>query len=229
MLIWPGDEPRAVGHLSTAGTLVVAGEAAGGPAIASHLHASGWRVLLGDADLADEIVAQVSGGLLRRRTRAREQRLMLTRAPAPLPAPEGFRPAVPRDLPVVSEFACRLHVEDRMGPPLAKGARDGVTERMRESIARGATWVAGAPEIVAKFDVSLCSERRGAQIAGVYVHQAARGRGIAAGGVAAVSRELLEAGIPGVTLHVRADNPAGRAAYARAGFVDRGAWTLALR
>ena len=100
---------------------------------------------------------------------------------------------------------------------------------MRDSIRRGTTWVIERDAIVAKVDVSLASPQRGAQIAGVFVHRAWRGRGLAARAVAAVSAELIADGLPGVTLHVRADNPAGRAAYARAGFVDRGSWMLALR
>ncbi len=230
LMAWPAGAPRAVAHLSASGTLSVAGDAAAGPAIAEHVAASGWRVLLGDARLADAILDAVSRGLLRRRPRAREQRLMVAREPADLAPPVGLRLAVPADRTVVTDLACRLHVEDRMGPPLSRAAREGVSERMRDSIARGATWVVDRGTIVAKVDVSLASSRRGAQIAGVYVEEAYRGGGLATRAVAVVARDLVtRAGMPGVTLHVRADNEAGRRAYERAGFVDVGAWTLALR
>ena len=229
LLMWPGDEPRAVGHLSATGTLVVAGDAAAGDAIARHVEGGGWRVLLGDAPLAQRILDVSGHALLRRRPRAREQRFMVTRAPADLDAPVGLRRARADDLDAVSDQACRLHVEDRMGPPLSRSARAGVTERMRESILRGATWVVERDVVVAKVDVSLASRRRGAQIAGVYVEHAWRGRGLATRAVAAISRQLIADGFPGVTLHVRADNSSGRAAYAKAGFVDYAAWILALR
>ncbi len=117
-----------------------------------------------------------------------------------------------------------------MGPPIPRASRAGVRSRMRDSILRGSTWVVerqGRP--VAKIDLSISSRSRGAQIAGVYVDPEHRGGGIAASGVAAVSRALLDDGVPGVTLHVRSDNAPALRAYARAGMVDRGAWILALR
>jgi ribosomal protein S18 acetylase RimI-like enzyme len=40
---------------------------------------------------------------------------------------------------------------------------------------------------------------------------------------------LLGQGLAGVTLHVRSDNGSAIAAYRRAGYVDRGAWLLAIR
>lgn len=230
-LVWPGGpEPAAVAHLNPSGTLVLAGSADAAADLADHLHGSGWRVLLGDAPLVERFLEAAPRALRRRRVRARRQRFMATTRPAPLTAPEGLRPAADEDLEVVTDLACRLHVEDRMGPPLSRTARAGVADRMRVSIERSLTWVVERDRaVVAKIDVSLWTRRYGAQIAGVYVDERYRGRGLAAGGVAAVSRELVADGLPGVTLHVRADNAAGRRAYERAGYVDRGEWTLALR
>lgn len=230
LVVWPDREPEAVAHLSSSGTLVVAGAPEAGPHLGAHLASSGWRVLLGDAPVANRLLETSQKGLRRRRAQAREQRFMATSAPSSLPAPDRLRLAAHSDLDVLTEFAARLHVEDQMGPPLSRQARSGVGERMRSSIGRQATWVVErGGEVVAKIDVSLWSRRRGAQIAGVYVDRPWRGHGIAAAGVAAVSRMLIDEGLPGVTLHVRADNPAGRRAYERAGFEDRGPWTLALR
>ncbi len=231
LLIWPEGEPAAVAHLSTSGTLVVAGTREAGADFATHLSGSGWRVLLGDAPLADCILESSPRPMMRRRSHAREQRFMATRTCADLPTPAGLRIADMHDLGAISELACRLHVEDRMGPPLSRGARSGVTERMRSSVRREATWVVEqGGDVAAKFDISLRSPARGAQIAGVYVKREHRGAGLAARGVAAVARHLMTVErMPGVTLHVRSDNAPGRRAYERAGFADRGAWTLALR
>lgn len=231
VVLWPDQEPAAVAHLASTGTLVVAGEESGGRSIGAYLAGSGWRVLLGDLALSSAIVAATPKGLRRRGISAREQRFMALRCPAEIAEPVGFRLAGQSDLETVTDMACRLHVEDRMGPPLSRVAQAGVAQRMRSSIARSLTWVVDGEGVgpVAKVDVSLWSRVRGGQIAGVYVDERWRGRGIAAGAVAAVSRRLLANGLPGVTLHVRADNVAGRKAYARAGFVDQGAWLLALR
>jgi predicted GNAT family acetyltransferase len=78
-------------------------------------------------------------------------------------------------------------------------------------------------------DLSIRSLRRGAQIAGVYVDRPHRGGGIGGALVASVTRGLLDAGVPGATLHVRADNLPALQAYQRAGYTDHGAWVLALR
>lgn len=231
VVVWPDDEPVAVAHLASTGTLVVAGGQEAGRSLGSYLAGSGWRVLLGDAGLAEAVLAATPKGLRRRGISAREQRFMSLRDPAPIPEPGGFRLAGQSDLEAVTEMACRLHVEDRMGPPLSRVARTGVAQRMRSSIARSLTWVVDAEGVgpIAKVDVSLWSRTRGAQIAGVYVYEGWRGRGLATGAVAAVGRRLVASGLPGVTLHVRADNAPGRGAYHRAGFADQGPWLLALR
>jgi uncharacterized protein len=230
LAVWPDDDPAAVAHLAASGTLTVSGSADAGDHLGSYLAGSGWRVLLGDVELAQAIIDVTPKGLRRRGISAREQRFMHTTGPPPLDPPAGFRLAARGDLGVVTDFACRLHVEDQMGPPLSRGARTGVADRMRSSISRSLTWVVERQgEVVAKFDVSLWTRRRGAQIAGVFVDEGWRGQGIAAKGVAAVAGVLIADGLPGVTLHVRSDNAAGRRAYANAGFVDGGPWILALR
>jgi predicted GNAT family acetyltransferase len=47
--------------------------------------------------------------------------------------------------------------------------------------------------------------------------------------IAALTRQLLDAGLPVVTLHVRDDNAGAITAYTRAGLAERGRWLLALR
>ena len=117
-----------------------------------------------------------------------------------------------------------------MGPPLSRTAQPAVRQRMADSVAHGLTYVVERRRrVVAKFDLSLYSRLRGAQIAGVYVDPEYRGQGITSAAVAEIIRELLADGIPGVSLHVRSDNVPAIAAYRRAGLVDRGAWTLAIR
>lgn len=230
VLVWPGDTPRAAAYAAPSGTLIVAGDPDGGEALSAAASEQGWRVLLGDAALGRAILAASGRTVLRRRPRAREQRLMGTRAPAALDPPPGLRLARGDDEDAATELAARLHVEDRMGPPLSRSARMGVAGRLRESIGRGDTWIVEVGgEVVAKVDVALANPRWGAQLAGVYVVEPWRGRGIAARAVATIARELVAQGMPGVTLHVRADNTAGLRAYARAGFADVAVWALALR
>lgn len=228
-LVWPESDPVGLVYLGAYGTVIPSGAADAGPALSPAVERSNWRVLIGPAALGNALLAAGSRGLFRRKTSAREQRFMVCRN-APGLVEEGLRPAVSADVDTLTEFAARLHVEDRMGPPLGRTGVSAVRARMVESIARRGSWVVereGRP--VAKIDVSLHSRLRGAQIAGVYVDRDWRGHGLASRAVGMLAGDLLAEGLPGVTLHVRADNTAAIRAYHRAGFSDEARWVLALR
>jgi len=228
-VLWPGDDPVAVLYAAANSSAIPAGHPSAARALAGPLERSGWRVLIGDAPLTQALVDTVPAPLFRRGPRVREQRFMVLRNPRRRVV-AGLRPAGLADLEAVTEFACRLHEEDLMGPPISRSGRGAVRVRMMEATSRSAVWVVergGKP--VAKVDLSLCSRRRGAQVAGVYVLPEWRGHGIAAAAVGEIGAHLLEQGFPGVTLHVRSDNAAAIRAYERAGFTDEAALVLALR
>ena len=229
-LIWPNIAPRSVLYMSLNGTLVPAGDPEGGPAFAAAAERAGWRVLVGDAPLSEALLDAYPHGLFRRRPAGREQRFMAVVDVAGGDRPVGFRRATYEDVPMLTDFACALHVEDKMGPPLARSTTPAVRARMADSVAHGLTYVVERDRrVVAKFDLSLYSATRGAQIAGVYVAPEYRGQGITSAAVAAIVREVRLSGLPGVTLHVRSDNAAAIQAYRNAGLEDRGPWTLAIR
>jgi uncharacterized protein len=230
--IWPGDDPVGVLYAGASGTVAAAGLPVAGRALAEAGERMGWRVLIGPESLIQPLLEATPRGFFRRRADDRQQRFMVCRPETlvPAPPPPGFRRATLADVDVLTEFACNLHVEDKMGPPVNRSARSAVRSRMEQSVDRAATWVVVRDgHVVAKVDVSLRSRRRGAQIAGVYVAEPYRGRGIAGDAVRALAADLIADGLAGVTLHVRADNRPGIAAYLRAGFADHGPLTLALR
>ena len=233
-LAWPGPEqPAAVLYLGSTGTFVPAGDPAAGEVLAPLAERAGWRILVGDEPVGRAVLDAMPKTVFRKRPRARIQRLMVATpatVPAVAPVVPGFRRARLDDLDRLTDMACRLHVEDRMGAPLLGPARRAVWDRMVDAVHRGTSWVVerdgGA---VAKVDLSLRSARRGAQVAGVYVDAAWRGRGLAAGAVGRLTRDLLAEGLPVVSLHVREDNAPAIRAYIRAGYLDDGPWLLALR
>jgi uncharacterized protein len=228
--VWPPDDPMAVCYLGDTGTALPAGHPGGAESLAKAIGGGAWRVLIGDLELGGRIVEACSGGVFRRRPRAREQRFMVQEDPPASAAILGLRRARTDDLEALTTFACALHVEDEMGPPIGRSGRAAVRARMRDSMVAGATWVVERDgRAVAKVDAALRSARWGAQIAGVFVDDAWRGQGIGGAAVAGVAEVLRREGAAGVTLHVRANNAAGRRAYVRAGFAERGRWVLALR
>lgn len=230
--VWPDDDPVAVLYFGATGTLVPAGDPSAAAAFAAAANLSGWRILIGDLEISQAVLELATRSLFRRRVSAREQRLMTATAGS-VPdgaAPDGFRLANASDLDRLTDFACQLHVEDQMGTPILRAGRGAVRYRVAETVAQAATWVVdrgGVP--IAKIDLSLRSWRRGAQIAGVFVEPKWRDRGIGGSAVRTLSRELLDAGYPVVSLHVRADNVPAIAAYRRAGFTDQRPWLLALK
>ena len=231
-VVWPDGEPAAVLYQGPTGTLVPAGDPEAAAAFTETAEHTGWRILIGDLPIARAILDQSNRSVFRRRVNAREQRFMLATpdSVAPGDPPDGFRFAIPSDVERLTDFACELHVEDQMGPPISRSGRGAVRSRMIESVAQGATWVVEREgEPVAKVDLSLRSHRRGAQLAGVFVDPAWRSKGIGGSCVAALTRVLLGEGLPLVSLHVRADNVPAMAAYRRAGFSDQRPWLLALR
>jgi ribosomal protein S18 acetylase RimI-like enzyme len=232
MTVWPSpQDPLGVCHIGAGGLVVPGGLPEAAAPLAAAVRGSGWRVLVGDLTIGDAIVDAAASGLFRRRPYAREQRLMVADRPTAMTVGDAvLRRAASDDVDVLTEFAAGLHVEDQMGPPLSRGGRSSVRQRVASSVRRGSSWVLeSGGGVVAKIDVSIESRRRGAQLAGVYVDRRWRGRGLARRGIAALTAHLLESGMPCVTLHVRADNIAAIRAYEAAGFVQRRRWLLALR
>ncbi len=91
--------------------------------------------------------------------------------------------------------------------------RSQVQERLRT----GRTWVlVENGELLFKAEVALKS-RHGAQIGGVWVPPAHRGKGHASRGMTELARRLLET-VPCVSLHVHEKNVPAVSAYLRAGF-----------
>lgn len=229
---WPLEQPHGLLYVGLTGTVVAAGRVDAAGPLSQECEASRWRILVGDEALVQALLQRSRRGWFRR-ARSRQQRFM-TADPTTMPASSELavpvRRAVHADLDAVTTFACKLHVEDRMGPPVTGAARLAVRSRMAESVSRGLTFVIDlGTGPVGKLDLSLRSRRRGAQIAGVYVAADHRGRGYARRAVGQVTRGLLDEGLPVVSLHVRSDNVSALRAYRRAGFVDRGPWALALR
>lgn len=209
-----------------------------------------WRLIVGDAAAAD---ALLNRGLVSRWPvgRASSRRLWraLSRNSSPVvhvqrfqtvdgdrvPGPDevadpGLRVAEPADVPGLTSLAVQLHRDDGYGPDPGRSGRQAYLDRTERAVERGAVWCVGeVGRPIVKIERAVDSPRYGVQLSGICVAPPARGRRL---GVAAVTTAVRHAvdDYPGrpVSLHVRDDNAVALATYARAGFVDREEWRLAV-
>ncbi len=100
--------------------------------------------------------------------------------------------------------------------------------RVQELLAQGRAWArieGGA--VLFKAEVGAAT-RTVAQVQGVWVHPALRGRGLSVSGMAAVVEQARATVAPVVSLYVNDYNTAARRAYARVGFTEVGRFTSVL-
>jgi ribosomal protein S18 acetylase RimI-like enzyme len=192
-----------------------------------------WRLLVGDVAAGDAILERTGHdpALI-----VHDQRFLSVdhdRVPdeAELADP-GLRRAETQDLDALARLAVRLHIDDEFGPDPGPGGLRGYRQRLEQTVRQGMVWCVGplgAP--VCKVERSVSSHRWGVQLAGIVVDPDQRGTGLGAAAVATAVRQALRDGpsTRPVSLHVRARNVPALKAYARAGFVDREAWRLAVR
>lgn len=166
---------------------------------------------------------------------AREERrdqpsLVIDHAPAVAPDPE-VRLTAPSELGLLLPACVAMFVEEVGYSPLS-GSPGAYEARVRGLIADQRSFVrlvqgAGGPEVVFKAELGAVS-RRVAQVQGVWVPPARRGRGIATHGMAAVAVQTLGHVAPVVSLYVNHYNTGALAAYDRAGFRQVGTYATIL-
>ncbi len=116
--------------------------------------------------------------------------------------------------------ACVAMYTEEVGVSPEQGGSDLYRTRVAQLVDRGWSFARyDGDELVFKAEVA-CATGTAAQIQGVYVPPAYRGRGLATAGMAAVAT-LVQADIaPTVSLYVNEWNTSARRAYAGAGFVE---------
>lgn len=186
---------------------------------------SDWIILVGPRPAADRFLSHY-----RWRGRPnhlnRVQDFYVLHPPDLLDRGAALRAATPADLDAVVEMSEQMLLED-FRLPRGSLSREGIRESMRQKIQDGRTWLLeDEGETVFKVDVSA-QYAGGSQIEGVFTRPRFRGRGLAAAGVAALSRELLRSSAF-VSLHVAQDNVPARRAYERAGFRKHSEFRLVL-
>jgi predicted GNAT family acetyltransferase len=121
-----------------------------------------------------------------------------------------------------------MYTEEVGASPLADDGGHGYLQRVTELVRTRRAYARIADgRVVFKAELAVVT-RHTAQIQGVWVEPAWRGRGLAAAGVAAVVRDALRRVAPSVSLYVNDFNTAARAVYARCGFRQVGTFATVL-
>lgn len=137
---------------------------------------------------------------------------------------EPVRRARSLDVPVLTDFARQMQIEDLGQDPAALDPERHARE-VRERVDRGRTWVM-EHEGEVSFVVSVGTiTSAGCQLGGTFVPRHLRGRGIATQGMRAVTRHLLDHHAA-VTLHVNEANAPAVRCYERVGYRRRAPYRI---
>ncbi|MFS8478809.1 MAG: GNAT family N-acetyltransferase [Micromonosporaceae bacterium] len=156
------------------------------------------------------------------------QPLMVTDRPAPVQPDPQVRLVRPDEVDLLYPASVAMYTEEVGVSPVAddsdRSYRDRVTElvRTKRSYARFADG-----EVVFKAELAIVT-RHTAQVQGVWVTPAWRGRGIATAAMAAVVADALRRVAPSVSLYVNDYNAPARRVYERCGFRQVGTFATVL-
>jgi predicted GNAT family acetyltransferase len=144
---------------------------------------------------------------------------------APDPAVRLVRPD---EVDLLFPAAVALYTEEVGVSPLIEDGGRGYRRRMAELVrARRAYARFVGDRIVFKAELAIVTGRT-TQVQGVWVDPEFRGRGMAAGAMAAVVIDALRRIAPSVSLYVNDYNVAARRVYARCGFRSAGTFATVL-
>ncbi len=156
------------------------------------------------------------------------QPLMSISTPSTVREDPGVRRVRPDELDIILPACVAMFTEEvGVSPTLGDG---GATYRARvaELIAAGRAFARIEDgRVVFKAEIGSATDQA-CQVQGVWVPPELRGRGLSAGGMAAVVNEALRSIAPVVSLYVNDFNAAARATYRRVGFADCGTFMSVL-
>lgn len=146
------------------------------------------------------------------------QPLLATDAPPAIPVDPEVRRVRPDEVPLLFPAAVAMYAEEVGVSPLADDGGRAYRRRVEDLVRAGRAYARMVDgEVVFKAELAVVT-RRTAQIQGVWVAPAWRGRGIASAAMAAVVRDALLRVAPTVSLYVNDFNRPARRVYERCGF-----------
>lgn len=146
-----------------------------------------------------------------------------------VPADPSVRRTTRADLDALYPACVAMYTEEVGVSPERGGGADLYRARVAQLVARGWSFARFDAEgrVVFKAEVA-CSSPYAAQVQGVWVAPAHRGRGVAAAGMAAVVQAVRADIAPVVSLYVNEWNTPARRTYERVGFVESARFTTVM-
>jgi hypothetical protein len=184
--------------------------------------------IIGRADAVLELWDRLGGHWGPARDVRPHQPVLVADTVPAIPADPEVRLVRPHEIDQLFPAAVAMYTEEVGVSPLlddgGRGYRRRITELVRAERAY-ARFVDG--RVVFKAELAIVT-RRTTQVQGVWMDPEWRGRGLAAGAMAAVVKDALHRVAPTVSLYVNDYNTPARRVYARCGFTSAGAFATVL-
>lgn len=169
-----------------------------------------------------------------REVRSRQVSMAIARDPVPRPVPSGIeelRPATMDDYDLLLPAAVHMFIGEVGYDPMRHG-RAAYEERLQHLVRAGRSFIQlgdvdGKRDVVFKAEVGIVGGEV-AQVQGVWVHPAMRGRGLAKAGMAALVPMVRERIAPTVSLYVNDFNASAIAVYRAVGFREVGTFATVM-
>jgi predicted GNAT family acetyltransferase len=157
-----------------------------------------------------------------------DQPLLVADQDPPVAPDPGVRLVRPNEVDQLFPAAVAMYTEEVGVSPMADDGGRGYKRRIAELVKGKRAYARfDGDRVIFKAELAIVT-RRTTQVQGVWVDPEYRGRGLAAGCMAAVTRDALRRVSPTVSLYVNDYNTPARRAYARCGFQSAGSFATVL-
>ncbi|AGZ45482.1 GNAT family N-acetyltransferase [Actinoplanes friuliensis] len=184
--------------------------------------------IIGRADAVLDLWDRLGGHWGPARDVRPNQPLLVADREAPIAPDPEVRLVKPAEVDQLFPAAVSMYTEEVGVSPLLDDGGRGYKRRIADLVrAKRAYARFVGDRVVFKAELAIVTGRT-TQVQGVWVDPEFRGRGLAAGAMAAVVRDALHRVAPTVSLYVNDYNTAARRVYARCGFVPNGSFATVL-
>ncbi len=184
--------------------------------------------IIGRADAVLDLWERLGGHWGPARDVRPHQPLLVADREAPITPDPEVRLVQPGEVDQLFPAAVAMYTEEVGVSPLIDDGGRGYKRRIVELVRSKRAYARFVGDrVVFKAELAIVT-RRTTQVQGVWVDPEFRGRGLAAGAMAAVLRDALRRVAPTVSLYVNDYNAPARRVYARCGFVPNGSFATVL-